>query len=92
MENTFASPAFKALTWHWSLIGNAENCAGTVFPAECGLDMNLDFIRSPYSQDNTEGLMTSFSVITETHGEQRSEEERTGRNKNMLSVSAFYKI
>lgn len=87
MENTFASPAFKALTWHWPLIGNTENCAGTVFPAEFGLDMNSDFIRSPYSQDNTEGLMTSFSVITETHGE-----EREGKSKNMRSVSTFYKI
>lgn len=53
---------------------------GTVFPAEFGLDLNSDFIRSPLSQGNTEALMTCFiSVITETHGG-----ERAGRNTNMF--------
>lgn len=76
MENTFASLTFKALTWHWPLIGNTESWAETVFPAE--FRIGSDFIRSPCRQDSTEMLTTIFSVITGA-----VERARAARNKTI---------
>lgn len=84
MENTFASPAFKGLTWHWPLIGNTRKWADTVLPVEFGLDLNLDFIRSPCSQDNSKALMTPF-MSSETHVEKQE-----GRNKNTSTFACGF--